>query len=85
MENNLPQMSGVRSEFLKMCIEPINPQIVRKCREISELASIPLGYRILTKMVYFRVWCSDQHSDPTIILPLESSPPPGEGGNFKII
>ena len=66
-------MSGVSSELSKMCISTSLIHILRNCREISELAGIFLGYQIENKMVYFRVWGSDQHSDATITLPLESS------------
>ena len=52
--------SGVSSQ---KCVQ--NPLIhrLRNCREISELAGIFWGYQIPQKMVYLRVWVTDQHSD----------------------
>ena len=63
-------MSGVRSEFSKMCTEPINPQIVKLSRNFRTCWYI-FGVSNFLKMTYFKVWGSDQHSDPTITLTLE--------------
>ena len=65
-------------------IEHINPQIAKLSRDLRTGWYI-FGVSNSPKMVYFRVWDSDQHSDPTITLPLESPPPPRDGSGQQII
>ena len=62
-------------------MEHINPQIAKLSRNLRTGWYI-FGVSNSPKMVYFRVWDSDQHSDPTITLPLES-PPRGTSSDIE--